>query len=196
MLSESFYDCVIYAITAVILLSAFWENKQTRYTSVFFWGSVALTILLVAAAAINWWHYHSALGGVIVIFIVGGLCMTRFRLVVYALRFHKLTSALAQRIRVGNRVVLVLPEGEDEKRVLLSRLQKMLPDGALIHAPGALGPLSGELLHRLSVLHSAGTGYLMACEGQVAARSWLRVVENGDPRTSIAVNFHLIPDLE
>lgn len=196
MLSESFYDYVIYAITVVILLSAFWENKQTRYASVFFWGSVALTSILVAAAAINWCLYGSALGGVIVIFIFSGLCMTRFRLVIYALRFRKLTLELCQRVREGYRIVLVLPEDEDEKAVLLSRMQKVLPVGTIIHAPTALGPLSGELLNRLSQHHSAATGYLMACEGQIAARSWLSVVENGDPATSIAVNFHLIPDLE
>jgi hypothetical protein len=196
MLSESVFNYVIYAITSVIILSAFWENKQTRYASAFFWGSVVLTTILVAAAALNWWLYRSALGGVIVIFIFSGLCMTRFRLVIYALRFRKLTLELSQRVREGYRIALVLPEGEDEKAVLLSRLQRVLPVGTFLHAPMALGPLSGELLNRLSQHHSAATGYLMACEGQIAARSWLSVVENGDPATSIAVNFHLIPDLE
>lgn len=196
MLTESFYDCVIYAVTAVILISAFWENKQSRFASVFFCGSVVLTVLLVAAAATNWWLYRSALGGVIVIFIVSGLCMTRFRLVVYALRFQKLASGLAQRVRAGYRILLVLPECEEEKEVLLSRLRKVVKDDAFIHVPGGLGARSDDVLSRLSALHSAGTGYLLVCEGQIAARSWLSVVENGDPQTSIAVNFHLIPDLE
>ncbi|MCQ7728360.1 hypothetical protein NA806_23515, partial [Salmonella sp. NW230] len=51
-------------------------------------------------------------------------------------------------------------------------------------------------LKALELHHQQGTGYILVCEQQISARTWLSIVENGKPDTSIAVNFHSIPEME
>ncbi|MCV5735697.1 hypothetical protein OFN56_27755, partial [Escherichia coli] len=80
--------------------------------------------------------------------------------------------------------------------VLLSMLSNVLPEQTLIHTRDALGPHSGPILKALELHHQQGTGYILVCEQQISARTWLSIVENGKPDTSIAVNFHSIPEME
>ncbi|HIA9611914.1 TPA: hypothetical protein ACWSVS_005573, partial [Escherichia coli] len=54
----------------------------------------------------------------------------------------------------------------------------------------------GPILKALELHHQQGTGYILVCEQQISARTWLSIVENGKPDTSIAVNFHSIPEME
>ncbi|MGV7963782.1 hypothetical protein QPK13_22775 [Photorhabdus tasmaniensis] len=195
-MTEAFYDGVVYSITALILASAFFEGKKIRFPAAFFYGSVVLLVILLLAGSLNWWFYRSKFGAVVVIFASMTLFMTRFRMVIYALRFRKLVKDIKSRIGQGYRVILVLPENEEEKCVLLAKLNRSIPDDSLFHTYTALGPYSGEILNALGQLHQLGKGYLLLCDQQIPARSWLSTVENGDPETSIAVNFHSIPDME
>jgi len=196
MMTESFYDWVVYCITGLILASALLEGKRTRFPAAYFYGSLVLLVVLLVVGGLNWWYHRSKLGSVVVIFTIVTLLMTRFRMVIYALRFRKLVADLQSYISKGFRIILVLPENEDEKAVLVGKLSKILPVGALFYTHTALGPYSGDLLHSLGQKHLMGEGYLLLCEQQLPARTWLSTVENGDPETSIAVNFHSIPDME
>lgn len=195
-MTPTLYDWIIYSVTFLILLSVLLEGKRTRHPALFFYGSLVLLLLLVVVGALNWWVYGSSFGAVIVIFCLITLLFTRFRLVIYAIRFKKLVSDIKGKVKNGFRIILVLPENDEEKAVLLLKLRDALPDSSLIYAPSALGPASGPLLSILALHHQKSTGYLLACEGQIQARTWLNYVENGDPDTSIAVNFHSIPDME
>ncbi|HAD9512147.1 TPA: hypothetical protein H1U83_004415 [Salmonella enterica] len=196
MMTESFFDWVVYCITGVILASAFLEGKRTRFPAAFFYGSIVLLVVLIVAGALNWWFYRSKFGSVVVIFAATTLLMTRFRLVIYAFRFRTLVADLQSHLAKGFRIILVLPENEDEKTVLLSKLSKVIHSGTLFYTRTALGPYSGDLLHALGQKHRNGEGYLLLCEQQLPARTWLSTVENGQPEKSIAVNFHSIPDME
>ena len=71
----------------------------------------------------------------------------------------------------GFRIILVLPENEDEKTVLLSKLSKVIHSGTLFYTRTALGPYSGDLLHALGQKHRNGEGYLLLCEQQLPART-------------------------
>ncbi|AIX52673.1 TPA: hypothetical protein HMV82_15955 [Escherichia coli] len=196
MMTESFYDWVVYCITGVIMASALLEGKRTRFPAAFFYGSIVLLVVLIVAGGLNWWFYRSKFGSVVVIFAATTLLMTRFRMVIYALRFRSLVAGLQSHVNKGFRIILVLPENEDEKIVLMSMLSKKIPAGALFYTQTALGPYSGDLLHALGQKHLMGEGYLLLCEQQLPARTWLSTVENGEPETSLAVNFHSIPDME
>ncbi|HHD2950886.1 TPA: hypothetical protein ACNZ7D_003847, partial [Klebsiella quasipneumoniae subsp. similipneumoniae] len=92
--------------------------------------------------------------------------------------------------------ILVLSDNEDERNVLLAMLNKVLLEQSLIYTRDALGPHSGAILKALEQHHQQGTGYILVCEQQIPARTWLSIVENGNPNTSIAVNFHSIPEME
>lgn len=153
-------------------------------------------LILIVAGGLNWWFYRSKYGAVIVIFTVVSLLMTRFRLVIYKLRLRKLVSEIRFRIKTGFRIIPVLSDNEDERNVLLSMLSNVLPEQTLIHTRDALGPHSGPILKALELHHQQGTGYILVCEQQISARTWLSIVENGKPDTSIAVNFHSIPEME
>ena len=190
------FDWIIYGITFLILASVFIEGKHTRHPAVFFYGSLVLLVLLITAGSLNWWFYGSKYGAVVVIFALVSLIMTRFRRFIYSMRFRQLVKDLNARVKEGYRIILVLPEDEDERSVLLARLTKLLPADALLYAPAALGPCSGEIIKDMTKHHQASTGYLLVCDEQIPARSWLSIVENGEPETSIAVNFHSIPDME
>ncbi|HFV9915982.1 TPA: hypothetical protein ACIBH9_002451 [Salmonella enterica subsp. diarizonae serovar 61:l,v:z35] len=196
MMTESFYDWVVYCITGVILASALLEGKKTRFPAAFFYGSIVLLVVLIVAGGLNWWFYRSKFGSVVAIFAATTLLMTRFRMVIYALRFRTLVAGLQSHVSKGFRIILVLPENEEEKSILMSKLSKAVPAGALFYTQTALGPYSGDLLHALGQKHLMGDGYLLLCEQQLLARTWLSTVENGEPETSIAVNFHSIPDME
>ncbi|MCU2955043.1 hypothetical protein N8S78_21980 [Enterobacter hormaechei subsp. hoffmannii] len=196
MIGESIFDWVIYGISILIFASALIEGKTTRYPALFFYGSLILMLILIVAGCLNWWFYRSKYGAVIVIFTVVSLLMTRFRLVIYKLRLRKLVSEIRFRIKTGFRIILVLSDNEDERNVLLSMLSNVLPEQTLIHTRDALGPHSEPILKALELHHQQGTGYILVCEQQISARTWLSIVENGKPDTSIAVNFHSIPEME
>lgn len=180
----------------MVFASALIEGKTTRYPAFFFYGSLILMLILIVAGGLNWWFYRSKYGAVIVIFTVVSLLMTRFRLVIYKLRLRKLVSEIRFRIKTGFRIILVLSDNEDERNVLLAMLNKVLPEQSLIYTRDALGPHSGAILNALEQHHQQGTGYILVCEQQIPARTWLSIVENGNPNTSIAVNFHSIPEME
>jgi len=196
MIGEIFLDCVVYGISILIFASALIEGKTTRYPAIFFYGSLILMLILIVVGGLNWWFYRSKYGAIIVIFTVVSLLMTRFRLVIYRLRFRKLVSEIRTRINAGFRIILVLSDNEDERNVLLAMLKKVLPVQSLIYTRDALGPYSGSTLKALAIHHQQGSGYILVCEQQISARSWLSIVENGNPDTSIAVNFHSIPEME
>jgi hypothetical protein len=143
MMTESFYDWVVYCITGVIMASALLEGKRTRFPAAFFYGSIVLLVVLIVAGGLNWWFYRSKFGSVVVIFAATTLLMTRFRMVIYALRFRSLVAGLQSHVNKGFRIILVLPENEDEKIVLMSMLSKKIPAGALFYTQTALGPYSG-----------------------------------------------------
>ncbi|MDA4819339.1 hypothetical protein NY478_09705, partial [Enterobacter hormaechei] len=79
-----------------------------------------LLVVLIVAGGLNWWFYRSKFGSVVVIFAATTLLMTRFRMVIYALRFRSLVAGLQSHVNKGFRIILVLPENEDEKIVLMS----------------------------------------------------------------------------
>lgn len=196
LMNNMLLDWLTYLITAVIVLSILLEGKTTRYPSLFFYGSLLLLGLLLVVAGANWWFYHSAYGLVIVLFTLLSLVCTRFRLVIYACRFKNIVKQITKYTEQGHRVIMVLPEPEEEKNILLAQLRAAVPEEKLLYTPFACGPGSDSILKRISELNTTKQGYLLVCEGQVAARSWLSIVENGDPDSSIAVNFHSIPDME
>ena len=57
MMTESFYDWVVYCITGVIMASALLEGKRTRFPAAFFYGSIVLLVVLIVAGGLNWWFY-------------------------------------------------------------------------------------------------------------------------------------------
>nr|UGK56221.1 hypothetical protein [Escherichia coli] len=67
--------------------------------------------------------------------------MTRFRLVIYAFRFRTLVADLQSHVAKGFRIILVLPENEDEKTVLLSKLSKVIHSGTLFLYPNSSGSI-------------------------------------------------------
>lgn len=196
MMNESFFDWIIYGISGLILASALLEGRTTRYPGFFFYGSLILMLVLIIAGSLNWWFFHSKYGAVIVIFAVMSLLITRFRLVIYKLRYRKIVSDVKNRIESGFRIIMVLNDSEEERSILVGMLKRAIPEHALIYARTALGPHSGPVLNVIEGHHRKATGYLLLCEQQIPARSWLSLVENGDPDTSIAVNFHSIPEME
>ncbi|NRN29687.1 hypothetical protein [Photorhabdus heterorhabditis] len=192
---QSTLDYLTYGITAVVFLSIYLEGRRTRYPRTLFYFSLVLLAALVVIGGLNWWLYRSFYGLMIVAFTVYALIGTRFRLMVYSLRFSKLVANLKDCVGQGKRVILVLPDNAEEKQVLLSLLAEKIPVGQYLYTPFALGLSSSDVSNQLIALNDLNNGYVLACEDQLQSRTWLNLVENGEPETSIAVNFHHIPDL-
>ena len=193
----AFYlDCITYTITAVIVLSVFIEGKQTRYPRLFFYSSLVLVFLLIIVGSANWWLYHSFYGLAIAGMSMYGLLGTRFRLYVYALRFRTLVKDLTTAVSQGSRVIMVLPDDEEQSQLLIQLLDRQMPGGAFFRTEQAFGLSTMDLFDNLSHCNQCNTGYLLACKGQLQASTWLPCVENNAPESSIAVNFHLLPQTQ
>ncbi|RAZ53060.1 hypothetical protein DP194_24150, partial [Enterobacter hormaechei subsp. xiangfangensis] len=59
MMTESFYDWVVYCITGVIMASALLEGKRTRIPAAFFYGSNVLLDVMKVPGRHNRWFYRS-----------------------------------------------------------------------------------------------------------------------------------------
>lgn len=191
-----FLDCITYAITAVIVLSVFVEGKQTRYPRTFFYSSLVMVLLLIIVGSANWWFYHSFYGLAIAGLSTYGLLGTRFRMYVYALRFRVLVKELTAAVSAGSRVIMVLPDDDEQSQLLFQLLARQIPGGAIFRTNQAFGLSTMDLFDNLSRCNQSKAGYLLACQGQLQARTWLPHVENNAPDSSIAVNFHLLPQTQ
>jgi hypothetical protein len=189
-------DLVTYALALSIFTLIFIEGKETRYPAFFFYMSVILFVLLMCVGAANWWLYKSFYGLSVTAVGLVTVLGTKLRHLVYTLRFSSLVKSLASNIRAGKRIILVLPDNSDEASVLNMLIARAIPADDYFFTDASYGMGTIELFDQLSTLNVNAQPYLLVCSNQLNARSWMGVVEAGDPHTAMAINFHLIPDLE
>lgn len=129
----AFYlDCITYTITAVIVLSVSLKvSRPATLVYSFTMTSVKRTASMSLAGGITSLKlYHSFYGLAIAGMSMYGLLGTRFRLYVYALRFRTLVKDLTTAVSQGSRVIMVLPDDEEQSQLLIQLLDRQMPGGA------------------------------------------------------------------
>lgn len=187
---------VTYTLALAIFLAIFIEGKETRYPEFFFYMSVVFFVLLMCVGATNWWLYKSFYGLSIAAVSLVSVLGTKLRLLVYTARFRGLVKSIVSNVVAGKRIILVLPESCDEAFVLKMLLTQVIPSKQYFFTDASYGMGSAGLFDQLSTMNANTQSYLLVCSNQLNARSWMGVVEANDPHTAMAINFHLIPDLE
>jgi len=189
-------DLVTYLLAFAVFTLIFVEGKETRFPAFFFYMSVILFVLLMCVGAANWWLHKSFYGLSITAVGLVTILGTKVRHFVYIVRFSGLVKSIAGHVVSGKRILLVLPESSDEASVLNMLLARAIPAEEYFFTDASYGMGNIELFDQLSTRNANSCPYLLVCSNQLNARSWLGVVEAGDPHTAMAINFHLIPDLE
>ena len=189
-------DLVTYVLVGLIITSAFIEGKRTRYRFAIFFISVCIYLGVIAVGLSNWIINDSKFGFGISAMALFAMLAGKFRILIYRIRSVKLSKNLVDGVSAGKRYLFVLPDNAEFSDEIVRTLNKKFSGTNSIFITDVAMDFDGNTKTKIAGCHQKHDGYVLLCEGQRNARTWVKFVENDEAESAIAVNFSFLPDTD
>lgn len=189
-------DFIIYFLVAIVAGSLFLEGKRTRYKTAIFFFSVGIYLSIIMIGFANWFFYDSKFGFGIAALALFAMLSEKLRILTYRLRAYGIGKRVKAQVSQHKRILFVLPDEGEFATELVRTLNKILSDDKALFITDVGFDFDRHLKTKINERHSEQKGYVLMCEGQRNARTWVPFVMNTSPETAIAINFSYLPDTD
>lgn len=189
-------DLITYVLVGLILASTVIEGKRTRYRFAIFFISVCIYVGIIAVGFSNWIFNDSKFGFGIAAMALFAVLAGKLRILIYRVRSVILSKNLVEGVSTGNRFLFVLPDNAEFSDEIVRTLNKKFSGTNSLFITDVGIDFDGNTKTKIAGCHQLKNGYVLLCEGQRNARTWVKFVENDEAESAIAVNFSFLPDTD